>query len=224
MEQLPERGVESAPGAAWMPASGQPTVTLLLRHGETPYSVDKRFAGRVDIGLTSVGEAQAAAAGARLAKSGIDAVVSSPLSRARLTAAAVGDASGAAVVVEDAFAETDFGAWDGLTFAEAQAAHPAELDAWLADPGVAPPGGESFLDVRSRVLAGLGRVLSAYAGLSVVVVSHVTPIKILVAEALGAPLSALYRMHLDTACLCQVNWYPDGPAVVRSLNDTTHLR
>jgi len=210
--------------AAWRPLGGPPTVTLLLRHGQTPYSVDKRFAGRIDIGLTAEGEAQARAAAARLAKAGVDAIVSSPLSRARLTAQAVASAAGGLpVAVDEGFAETDFGDWDGLTFAEAAARSQPEVDAWLASTAVAPPGGESFVTVRSRVLAGLSRVLSAYPGQKVVVVSHVTPMKILLAEALGAPLEAVHRMFLDTACLCQIDWYPDGPSVVRSLNDTAHL-
>ena len=208
-----------------MPASGRPTVTLLLRHGQTPYSVDKRFAGRIDIGLTELGVVQAAAAAGRLGKQGaIDAIVSSPLSRARQTAEAVASMAQVPVAVENAFEEADFGEWDGLTFAQAQERFPAAMDAWLASTEAAPPGGESFAAVRSRVLDGLSRVLAAHAGQTVLVVSHVTPMKICVAEALGAPLSALYRMHLDTACLCQVDWYPDGPAVVRSLNDISHLR
>jgi probable phosphoglycerate mutase len=211
-----------------MPASGRPTVTLLLRHGQTPYSVDKRFAGRIDIGLTDLGESQAAAAAERLGKQGasgaIDAIVSSPLSRARQTAEAVAATAQVPVTVENAFEEADFGEWDGLTFAQAHERFPAAMDAWLASTEAAPPGGESFAAVRSRVLDGLSRVLAAHAGQTVLVVSHVTPMKICVAEALGAPLSALYRMHLDAACLCQVDWYPDGPAVVRSLNDVAHLR
>jgi broad specificity phosphatase PhoE len=206
---------------AWGPASGVPTVTLLLRHGQTPYSVDKRFAGRADIGLTEVGHAQAEAAARRL--TGPLTIVSSPLSRALLTAQAVARATGEQVATEDSFAETDFGEWDGLTFAEANDRWPQELKQWMADPGVAPPGGESFTEVRNRVLGGLSRVLSGHPGQTVVVVSHVTPIKVLLAEALGAPLSSLYRMHLDTACLNRIDWYPDGPAVVRSLNDTSHL-
>lgn len=211
-------------GTNWMPASGTPTATLLLRHGQTPYSVDKRFAGRVDIGLTEAGEAQADAAARRLAAGDEPfVIVSSPLSRAVLTAEAVAEASGGQVTIEQSFAEADFGEWDGLTFAQAQERDRARVDAWLADPGVAPPGGESFQQVRIRVLDGLARLLSRYAGQRVVLVSHVTPIKILVAEALGAPLSALYRMHLDTACLNRIDWYPDGPAVVRSVNDTAHL-
>jgi ribonuclease H / adenosylcobalamin/alpha-ribazole phosphatase len=209
---------------AWGPATGEPTVTLLLRHGQTPYSTERRFAGRADIGLTTVGEQQAAAAATRLGKLGrVDAVVSSPLSRARLTAGAVADACGAEVAVEEGFAETDFGDWDGLTFAEASERDPAVLEAWLASSAVAPPGGESFVAVRERVLAGLSRLLAANQGRTVVVVSHVTPIKILLAHALEAPLSSLYRMFLDTASLSRIDWYPDGPAVVRSLNDTAHL-
>jgi ribonuclease H / adenosylcobalamin/alpha-ribazole phosphatase len=208
-----------------MPASGRPTVTLLLRHGQTPYSIDKRFAGRVDIDLTELGVSQAAAAAERLGKQGgIDAIVSSPLSRARQTAGAVAAMVHAPVTVEGAFEEADFGEWDGLTFAQAQERFPAAMDAWLASTEAAPPGGESFAAVRSRVLDGLSRVLAAHAGQTVLVVSHVTPMKICVAEALGAPLSAVYRMHLDTACLCEVDWYPDGPAIVRSLNDISHLR
>jgi ribonuclease H / adenosylcobalamin/alpha-ribazole phosphatase len=220
----PERG-RGSPGATnWVPATGEATVTLLLRHGQTPLSVEKRFAGQTDIGLTSLGEAQAAAAAARLADSRADVIVTSPLRRARETASAVGLATGVPVVVEDSFAEADFGAWDGLTFAEARERWPDEVAAWLADPGLPPPGGESFVTVADRVALGLDRVVTSYAGQTVVVVSHVTPIKILVTRALLAPLAALYRMHLDVACLSQVDWYPDGPAVVRSVNDTAHLQ
>jgi broad specificity phosphatase PhoE len=210
--------------AVWRSASDTPTVTLLLRHGQTPYSTDKRFAGRGDIGLTPAGEAQAAAAGERLGKrGGIDAIVTSPLRRARLTAAAVAEACGVPVTVDAGFEETDFGDWEGLTFAEASARNPAELAAWLASAEVAPPGGEPFTAVRTRALDGLSRVLESHRGQTVVIVSHVTPIKILLAAALDAPLSSLYRMYLDTACLSRIDWYPDGPAVVRSLNDTAHL-
>jgi probable phosphoglycerate mutase len=67
-------------------------------------------------------------------------------------------------------------------------------------------------------------VLAAYGGQTVVLVSHVTPIKTLVRLALGAPPEALYRMHLDLACVSEVQWYADGPAVLRLLNDTSHLQ
>ena len=209
------------PGTPWRPAQGEPTVTLLLRHGQTPMSVQKRYAGRSDVPMTDIGRQQAAAAAKRLASAGLGAIVTSPLLRATATAQEV--ATGAAVVTDDGFRETDFGAWEGLTFAEVRERWPGELTAWLADPDVAPPGGESFIEVSTRVTAALNRVLAARAGQTVLIVSHVTPIKTLVAAALLAPPAALYRMHLDVAALSEIDWYADGPAVLRSFNDTGHL-
>src|ERR1700689_5961222 len=117
-----------------MPAQGEPTATLLLRHGQTPMSVQKRYAGRSDIPLTEVGLQQAAAAAKRLASAGIDVIVASPLLRAGQTAGEVAAATGAPGGTEDGFRETDFGAWEGLTFAEVRERWPAEVSAWLADP------------------------------------------------------------------------------------------
>ena len=210
-------------GVSWRAAQGEPTVTVLLRHGQTPMSVQKRYAGRSDVPLTDVGVAQAAAAAKRLASAGLGVIVTSPLLRTVQTAQEVAVVTGAAVVTDDGFRETDFGAWEGLTFAEVRDRWPAEVTAWLADPEVAPPGGESFTDVNARVTAALQRVLAARAGQTVLIVSHVTPIKTLVTAALLAPPAAMYRMHLDVAALCQIDWYADGPAVLRSFNDTGHL-
>jgi len=207
----------------WISARGEPTVTLLLRHGQTPMSVQKRYAGRTDAPLTDTGVRQAAAAAKRLAPAGIDAIVTSPLRRAVRTAEEVAAATGVPVLADDGFRETDFGAWEGLTFAEVRERWPSEVTRWLADPDVAPPGGESFAAVSERVTAALHRVLAGREGQTVLIVSHVTPIKMLVAAALLAPPAALYRMHLDVAALCEIDWYADGPAVLRSFNDTANL-
>ena len=207
----------------WISARGEPTVTLLLRHGQTPMSVQKRYAGRSDVPLTDAGVRQAGAAAKRLASAGIGVIVTSPLQRAVRTAEEVAAVTGAPVVTDDGFRETDFGAWEGLTFAEVRERWPSEVTRWLADPDVAPPGGESFAAVSERVTAALHRVLAGREGQTVLIVSHVTPIKMLVAAALLAPSAALYRMHLDVAALCEIDWYADGPAVLRSFNDTAHL-
>ena len=196
---------------------------MLLRHGQTLMSVQKRYAGRSDIPLTGTGIRQAAAAAKRLAPAGIGVIVSSPLQRAVQTAEEVAAVTGVPVVTDDGFRETDFGDWEGLTFAEVKERWPDELTTWLADPAVAPPGGESFAEVGERVTAALHRVLAGRPGQTVLVVSHVTPIKTLIAAALLAPPPALYRMHLDVAALCEIDWYADGPAVLRSFNDTAHL-
>lgn len=218
----------SGGGTGWSAPAGRATTVWLLRHGETPLSVEKRFAGVGDAALTERGVAQAEAAAAHLAAwagahGGVDAVVTSPLKRTRATADAVARAVGAEIAEEPGLAETDFGEWEGLTFAEVRRRAPHLLTAWLGDPEVAPPGGESFASVTRRVAEARARVLAANAERTVVVVSHVTPIKTLLRLALSAPPEALYRMHLDVACLSRVDYYADGPAVVHSMNETAHL-
>ena len=216
-------GARAAP--AWGPARGQATKTLLLRHGQTPFSTERRFAGRGDIPLTDAGVRQAAAAADRLAaRGGIDVIVTSPLQRARRTAEEVARATGAPLEVEEDLVETDFGKWEGLTFAEASARWPDELAAWFGSADVAPPGGESFAAVGRRVLAALDRLLAAHELRTLLLVSHVTPIKTLACRAMLAPPATLFRIDLSVASLCEIDWFADGPAVVRSLNDTAHLR
>lgn len=209
--------------SGWQDTPVAPTTTLLLRHGQTPLSIEKRFSGTGDAQLTEVGLAQAAAAAERLRHSAATAVVTSPLSRARQTAELVAKVLGVDVEVEEGLRETDFGDWEGYTFGEVRAKWPAELDAWLASTAASPPYGESFDDTATRVRKARDRVLARYGGQTVVLVSHVTPIKTLLRIALDAPPSALYRMHLDLTSLSEVQWFADGPAVVRSLNDTRHL-
>ncbi|TDQ45993.1 bifunctional RNase H/acid phosphatase [Actinorugispora endophytica] len=212
-----------AGGVGWGPADTTPTRLLLLRHGQTPLSVERRFAGAGDIALTETGHEQARAAARRLAGRGIDAIVSSPLRRTLDTARYAAKELGLEVQTDEGLRETDFGAWEGMTFAEAREYSPGELDRWLADPAVAPPGGESFSAVAHRVGLARDRLLARHPGRTVLVVSHVTPIKVMVQQALLAPPQALYRMHLDVACLSEIHCFSDGPMVVRSLNDTGHL-
>ncbi|NUW42855.1 bifunctional RNase H/acid phosphatase [Nonomuraea rhodomycinica] len=225
-EQRGQGGRPEGVGTGWAPPTRVATSLLLLRHGETPLSVERRFSGLGDPELTPHGLAQAAAAAERLSRPPyrLDAIVSSPLSRARRTAQAVADMSGLAVEVDDDLRETDFGAWEGHTFTEVQRRWPEELKRWLADSDAAPPGGESFTQVAERVQRARDRLLERYEGRTVLVVSHVTPIKTVLRLALMAPPAALYRMHLDVACLSLVEHYADGGCVVKSFNDTAHLR
>lgn len=213
-----------SPGSEPAAAAAAATTTLLVRHGQTPLSAGRRFAGRGDIPLTELGREQASAAAARLAtRSGIDMVVTSPLRRARWTAEAIAAAVGAALTVDDDLAETDFGSWEGMSFGEVGERWPAEMAAWLADAEAAPPGGESFAAVARRVLTALDRLLQAHPAKTLVVVSHVTPIKTILCRALLAPSAALFRMQVDVASVSEVDWFQDGAAVLRSLNDTAHL-
>ncbi|TQF73520.1 bifunctional RNase H/acid phosphatase [Rhodococcus spelaei] len=212
----------SAPG--WTGALGKPTRLLLLRHGQTPLSVERRYSGRGNPQLTELGLAQAGSAATRLAeRGGIAAVVSSPLGRARQTAAAAASALGLPVTVHDGLTETDFGQWEGLTFAEASEHDPDLHRRWLTDTSLRPPGGESFDEVRGRVEGVRADLTRDYPGQNVLVVSHVTPIKTLLQLALDVGPSLLYRLHLDLASLSIAEFYPDGGASVRLVNDTSHL-
>ncbi|WP_327590406.1 bifunctional RNase H/acid phosphatase [Nonomuraea sp. NBC_00507] len=213
-------------GTGWAPPTRVATSLLLLRHGETELSLERRFSGLGDPELTPNGLAQASAAADRLSREPYrpDVIVTSPLKRARQTAAAVAGRTGVDVEVVEDLREADFGAWEGHTFTEVQRKWPAELAAWLADPATAPPGGESFATAARRVQAAGERLVERYEGKTVLAVSHVTPIKMLLRLALMAPLESIYRMHLDLACLSLIEYYADGPAVVKSFNDTSHLR
>jgi broad specificity phosphatase PhoE len=217
-------GAGEAVGLSWGSGTGKPTALLLLRHGRTELSAERRFAGRGDIPLTGEGAKEARQVAARLAGSGVQMIVSSPLQRARKTAEAVAESTGAPIVVDENLAEGDFGAWEGLTFAEAGAKWPDEMAAWMASPDAAPPGGESFATVALRVLAAIDRVIETHRHEKVVVVSHVTPIKTVVCRALLAPPEAMFRINLDVASLSRVDCFDNGTAVVRSLNDTSHLQ
>lgn len=207
---------------------GAPVTFVLLRHGETALTPEKRFSGSggSDPELSAAGRRQAEAVAASLAARGtIQEIVSSPLRRCRETAGTVAARLGLDVTVEEGLRETDFGAWEGLTFAEVRERYPDDLSAWLASPDVAPTGGgESFTAVGRRVAAVRDRLLERYRGRTVLVVTHVTPVKTLVRLALGAPPESLFRMELSAASLSAVAYYADGNASVRLLNDTSHLR
>ncbi|WP_336213307.1 bifunctional RNase H/acid phosphatase [Nonomuraea sp. LPB2021202275-12-8] len=213
-------------GTGWSPPTRVATSLILLRHGETSLSVERRFSGLGDPELTPNGLAQAAAAAEKLSRDPykLDVIVTSLLGRAQQTAAAVAARTGLDVETDEDLRETDFGAWEGHTFTEVQRRWPAELAAWLADPDTPPPGGESFAAVGRRVERAQRRLMDTYEGRTVLVVSHVTPIKTLLRLALLAPPAALYRMHLDLACLSLIEHYADGQAVVKTFNDTSHLR
>ncbi|WP_046507754.1 bifunctional RNase H/acid phosphatase, partial [Streptomyces odonnellii] len=221
---------KATPTVGWGASAdlGTPATFVLLRHGETALTPEKRFSGSggSDPELSAVGRRQAEAVAAALASRGtVQAIVSSPLRRCRETAGAVAARLGLDVTVEEGLRETDFGAWEGLTFAEVRERYPDDLSAWLASPTVAPTGGgESFTAVGRRVRAARDRLLERYQGRTVLLVTHVTPVKTLVRLALGAPPESLFRMELSAASLSAVAYYTDGNASVRLLNDTSHLR
>ncbi|MFF0381371.1 bifunctional RNase H/acid phosphatase [Streptomyces sp. NPDC004286] len=218
----------SSPGWSAAPDLGAPATFVLLRHGETPLTPQKRFSGSggSDPALSEVGREQARLVAGSLARRGtVQAVVASPLARTRETAGIVAARLGLDVRVDDGLRETDFGAWEGLTFGEARERYPDDLNAWLGNPEVRPTGGgESFAETAERIEEARARLVAEYKGRTVLLVTHVTPIKTLLRLALGAPPESLFRMELSAASLSAVAYYADGNASVRLFNDTSHLR
>jgi probable phosphoglycerate mutase len=223
------RAAKAVASPGWGPPDmGAPATFVLLRHGETPLTPQKRFSGSggSDPALSAVGREQAEKVAESLARRGtIEAIVASPLARTRETAGIVAARLGLEVTVEEGLRETDFGAWEGLTFGEVRDRHPADLDAWLASPDAEPTGGgESFAATGARIAATRDKLVAAYAGRTVLLVSHVTPIKTFLRLALGAPPESLFRMELSAASRSAVAYYADGGASVRLFNETSHLR
>jgi broad specificity phosphatase PhoE/ribonuclease HI len=217
-------GRQASPGVSkadagyrgWSGSAAAPTTMILVRHGVTDHTAGKRFSGGLassNPGLNDEGRAQVRATAEWLAPlaDGIDALVSSPVRRTHESAEILAEVLGHEVEFEEGIAEMEFGSWDGLTFTEVHERYPDEIQAWLGSLDTAPGGGESFRTVQRRVFEGRDRLLAAHAGNTVVAVSHVTPIKTLVADALGAPLESLYRMELSPASVTVLSYYPASP-------------
>ena len=218
-----EQPVAQARMVAWSKDLGSPTTLILVRHGATDHTTEKRFSGRGghDPALNADGRAQVRAVADWLAPLGdeIDLVLSSPLRRTQETAEIIAERLGHSVTLEEGLAEAAFGTWEGLTFHEVQQAYPDDLDAWLGALDVAPGGhGDSFTEMDQRVRRTRDRILSGYPGKAVLAVTHVTPIKLLVRMALGAPLDAVYRMELAPASVTVISWFEDGTASLRMFN------
>ncbi|MGD9955163.1 MAG: bifunctional RNase H/acid phosphatase [Candidatus Nanopelagicales bacterium] len=211
----------------WGPDIGAPTVTLIVRHGVTQHSLERRFSGSggpFDPPLVEQGIAQAEAAAAEVERrGGADVLLCSPMLRTRQTAEVIGRRIGVEPVPVPGLEEARFGEWDGLTFAEVMTRWPAEMSAWLESPQVAPPGGESLQQIYDRVGAALDGVLEQHRGARIVVAAHVGSIRSLTARALGAPLQSMNRMELAPASITTLTWYADGNASMRSFAESSHL-
>lgn len=211
----------------WGPDLGDPMVLTAVRHGVTTATLARTFsgAGGQDHPLSERGLAQVAASAAEvLARGGGDVLVCSPLLRTRQSADALASITGLSPVVVDGLAECRFGEWDGHTFAEVQDRWPELMSAWLTDPDVAPPGGESARQLYERVGATLQGLLEQYVGRRVIAVAHVGTIRALVARVLATPVLSMNRMELQPASLTTTTWYADGNASLRGYGEAAHLR
>ena len=192
----------------------------LVRHGRTAFNASGRIQGRVDNPLDDLGRRQAAAVAEALSNEvrGGALVIHSPLVRAAETARAIAERGGVATMVDPDWIELDYGDFDGLHQSQVDA---RTWEAWRADTGFRPPNGESLLDVEHRVRSAIERIRGLGVR-SVIVVSHVSPIKAAVTLALGVEAGIAWRTRLDPASVCRIELSKGGAALV-GFNDTSHL-
>lgn len=199
---------------------------VLVRHGEAGGNREMRYLGSSDVPLTERGRSQADQLARALVAFRLDAVYTSPLLRAAETADAIGREAGSAPRVEPDLRESAYGAWEGLTRAEALAREPELLRRWETDPDVDPPGGgESLRATQRRVVACVEGLVARHPGATLALVSHVGPVKSLVCHVLGIGPEGARRMWLDPASITVLDWpvTPGQPSALRLYNAIAHL-
>lgn len=220
-------GHQTASPAHWSGSDAPRTRFVLLRHGQTVHSAERRYSGTSNPGLTELGLAQAKRAARAVAEMGaIDAIVCSPQLRAQQTAGECAEALGMdpekIETVED-FREMSFGDFEGLTRAEAMERYGEEFGTWEASASNSPPNGESLAKLHRRVTRARLKVQEAHDGETVLVVTHMTPIKSVIRQALGTSAETFKHVFLDLASVSVVEFYGDF-GVVRCVNDVAHHR
>jgi broad specificity phosphatase PhoE len=193
-------------------------VIEFVRHGQTELNRGGRLQGRIDAPLSELGAQQAAALARGYASAPVTRVLSSPLQRARATAAAIAAPHGLSVEVDDRLIELDYGEWDGLALTDVSA---DDWASWRNDVAFAPPGGERLCDVAERVAAFCADVLTDDL---VVAVSHVSPIKAAVCGALRVDERSTWRMQLDVASVTRIGRRPDGSPYLITFNDASLVK
>jgi len=188
-------------------------VLLVVRHGQTAANAAGQLLGRADVPLTDTGLRQAEALAAAVGP--VDRVITSPLQRARQTAAAFGHA----VDVDDRWTELDYGIYDERPLGDV----PRELwDSWRGDAEFTPPEGESLASVGRRVRAACDDLAAAAVDKDIVVVSHVSPIKAAVAWVLDADDGIAWRTFVAVASITRIAITDRGP-ILRAFNEVAHL-
>lgn len=211
---------------AWM-GKTEPTTLLLLRHGQTELNREGKYSGRGNPELTDLGKKQIAHAARHISERGdVDVILSSPLGRCQETARAAAEALGMgkdAITTDEAIIEMDFGTWEGRRFVEIQEDHPEAHRECFNYATAAPHGGESPEQVYRRVSEFVDRVIAEYPGKTVLVVTHMMPIKSVLRRALGTGGEIYRSLHLDVASLSVADFLPNGAGVVRLVNESHYL-
>ncbi len=168
---------------------GERSEIILVRHGQTDWNLEGRYQGCADVALNAIGREQAELAAAGLSTRRIDALYSSPLSRALNTAEAIGRRQGLGVCVDPRLKEIDLGEWEGMLAERIAGAYPQLHRQWVEDPRPArPPGGESIREVHDRTIAAVEEMIRRHPGGTLCLVTHKTAMVVIRTHYLGLDL------------------------------------
>lgn len=191
----------------------------LIRHGEVAGAGIPRYNGQADVPLSERGVNQYHGLKERLAGERIAACYSSDLSRCTAGAAIICGELSLTPAVDRNLRELDIGVWEGMTWDEIRARYPEEWQVRLADlVSYRVPGGENLLDVHARVMPVIRRIVERHRGEEVLVVGHGGVNRIVLLDAIGAPLSSLFAIEQNYACRNIIDYYADGKSVVQLMN------
>ncbi len=184
------------------------TQIIFVRHGETDFPLDRLYCDDVESPpLNKAGLVQAESAALRLSNVSVDAIYASPAARTQMTAEVIVNKNGGDVMTRDALLERRFGEWDGLYFDDVEKRYPEEYRAWKEDPlNFVPKGGETVNDLLIRVRGVVSWVLEQHTGETVVLVAHVGPIRVILADVLQMPLAGYRQLNIDYASSTAVNF------------------
>jgi alpha-ribazole phosphatase/probable phosphoglycerate mutase len=191
----------------------------LLRHGQVEGFEQKRYNGQADIALTDLGRKQSAAFAGRLQHKPLAAIYSSDLLRCRVAADQIAILQQPSPQYKEQLRELHIGDWEGESWQQLQRDYPELWQARLDDiVNVAPPNGETLQQMAERVRVVLREIIAAHPGGELVIVAHGGVNRVILLDAIGAPLDRLFHIEQDFACHNIIDYFTDGIAVVKQLN------
>lgn len=191
----------------------------LIRHGQVEGHDSPRYNGQTDVALTAFGLKQYQRMKEHLAGTRITACYTSDLSRCSIGADIICGQLGITPVKRSELRELNIGDWEGLTWDEITMRWPEEWKARLADMvNYRVPGGENLLDIQARVMPVIREIIEKHQGEEILVVGHGGVNRIVLLNAIGAPLSAVFNIEQNFCCYNIIDYYADGPTTVKLLN------
>ncbi len=195
------------------------TRIYLVRHGQVEGYQERRYNGQKDVPLTPLGQEQLSCVAQRLADRPLGAVYGSDLQRCRFGVEAIAEGHGLSPQYLPQLRELHIGEWEGCTWDELQTRYPEQWQARLKDlVNYRVPGAETLLDMAQRVRRALSDIIAEHRGQDVAIVGHGGVNRVILLDAIGAPLEKMFHIEQDYGCLNLIDYFTDGYMTVKLLN------